>query len=161
LAKQGNVAESSPKKALVQEEAKGWVMEVLKGADAGHAEVPDDDDDGMREFDLEEEDTAATSKVMAIAVFFLRKSYSMKYLFYDMLKVTGAGSRKKQETPVKACMKEALKAMVDVEVVDVTINKETADPMELMKEAQALMTETLEADPNHLTGTHGESHHEQ
>jgi hypothetical protein len=161
LAKQVNVAESSLKKALVQEEAKGWVMEVLKGADAGHVEVPDDDDDGMWEFDLEEEDTAATSKVMAIAFFFLRKSYSMKYLFYDMLKVTGAGSRKKQETPVKACMKEALKAMVDVEVVDVTINKETADPMELMKEAQALMTETLEADPNHLTGTHGESHQEQ
>jgi hypothetical protein len=88
LAKQGNVAESSPKKALVQEEAKGWVMEVLKGVDAGHVEVPDDDDDGMREFDLEEEDTSATSKVMAIAVFFLRKSYSIKYLFYDMLKVT-------------------------------------------------------------------------
>jgi hypothetical protein len=85
----------------------------------------------------------------------------MKYLFYDMLKVIGPGSRKKQETPIKACMKEALKDMVDVEVVDVTINKEIADPKELTKEAQALMTETLEADPNHLTGTHGESHQEQ
>jgi hypothetical protein len=58
-------------------------------------------------------------------------------------------------------MKEALKAMVDVEVVDMTINKETVDPMELTKEAHALMIETLEVDPNHLTGTHGDSRQEQ
>jgi hypothetical protein len=66
-----------------------------------------------------------------------------------------------KKNPVKASMKEALKAMVDDEESNVLIKNEAADPMELTKEVQAMSTESLESGPNHLMGTQGESHQEQ
>jgi hypothetical protein len=75
-AQQGDVVESNPEQALVHEKAEGRAMEVYKGVAAGYAKVPKDDDDGMLEFDVEEEDIAMTSKLMAIAIFFSQKSFN-------------------------------------------------------------------------------------
>jgi hypothetical protein len=40
----------------------------------------------MLEFDLDEEESALVSDVMAIAVYYSRKSYSPQFLFADMVK---------------------------------------------------------------------------
>jgi hypothetical protein len=60
-------------------------MEVYKGDDldqtAGGTEK-----EGMLEFDLDDEEMTLVSEVMAIAVYYSRKSYSPQFLFSDMVK---------------------------------------------------------------------------
>jgi hypothetical protein len=73
----------------------------------------------------------------------------------------GSGNSKKQKTSIKASVKEALKTLVDDEENDVMIKMESADPMGLTKEIQAMSAESLESGPNHQTGTHDESRQEQ
>jgi hypothetical protein len=55
-----------------------------------------------------------------------------------VLKVTGSGNSRKQKTPIKAIVKEALEDLVDDEENNVMIKMEVANPMELTKEIQAM-----------------------
>jgi hypothetical protein len=61
-------------------------MEVYKGTVEDQNQGNEDGDEGIPEFDLEEETTQEASRLLAIAVFFSRKSFSANFLFSDMLK---------------------------------------------------------------------------
>jgi hypothetical protein len=50
-------------------------MEVYKGDDLDQT-VAGTEDEGMLEFDLDDEETALASEVMAIAMYYSRKRYS-------------------------------------------------------------------------------------
>jgi hypothetical protein len=65
----------------------GWAMEIYKGEVLGEEKW--EEDDGVLELDLEEEETEATSKFLAIGVFFSQKSYSPHILFQDMCTAWG------------------------------------------------------------------------
>jgi hypothetical protein len=60
-------------------------MEVYKSEDTG-LNIENSEEEGMLEFDLDEEETALVSEVMAIVVYYSRKSYSPQFLFSDMVK---------------------------------------------------------------------------
>jgi hypothetical protein len=77
------------------------------------------------------------------------------------LKITGVGRSKKQRTPVKAHMKEALSALVDSEVSRRT--KRIVDDTDTdRQEMDTAMEANLSiVDPRHLMETHDESHQEQ
>jgi hypothetical protein len=60
-------------------------MEVYKGVAADYAKGAVEDDQDILEFNLDEEVGDETSKLLAIAVLFSRKSFSPQYLFSDML----------------------------------------------------------------------------
>jgi hypothetical protein len=78
--------EACPHQVQVLEEASGWAMEVYKGAAEGQEHGNEDCEEGILEFDLDEEGTQEASRLLAIASFFSRKSFSLNYLFSDMLK---------------------------------------------------------------------------
>jgi hypothetical protein len=69
----------------LQGEDKSWAMEVYKGDDLDQ-KMSGTEEEGMLEFDLDDEETTLISKVMAIAVYYSRKSYSPQFLFSDMVK---------------------------------------------------------------------------
>jgi hypothetical protein len=60
-------------------------MEVYKSEDTG-LNIENSEEEGMLEFDLDEEETALVSEVMAIVVYYSCKSYSPQFLFSDMVK---------------------------------------------------------------------------
>jgi hypothetical protein len=62
-------------------------MEIYQGSRA-NAKGEDDEED-MLELDLDEEEAELSSKHMAIAVFYSRKSYNPRYLFSDMMAAWG------------------------------------------------------------------------
>jgi hypothetical protein len=51
-----------------------------------------------------------------------------------VLKVSGAGGRKKQKNPIKSGIKEVLLAMLQDDKVDVKVEGQIVDSMELSKE---------------------------
>jgi hypothetical protein len=78
---------SDPKLEDMSVEGNSWAMEVYKGdMDMQDRAAVGTEDEGMLEFDLDDEETEAACEVMAIAVFYSRKSYSSQFLFSDMLK---------------------------------------------------------------------------
>jgi hypothetical protein len=69
------------------EDRKDWAMEVYQGNRA--KEEGEDDEEGMLELDLDEEEAELSTKHMAIAVFYSRKTYNPQYLFSDMMAAWG------------------------------------------------------------------------
>jgi hypothetical protein len=71
----------------MQDQNVGWALEVYKGENSGKdAEAMEAE---MLELNLDEEEAEIQSKVLAIAVFYSRKSYSPHVLFVDMLVAWG------------------------------------------------------------------------
>jgi hypothetical protein len=62
---------------------------------------------------------------------------------------------------VKASIKGALRSLAKDENADVIMNTMKEDPVELSKKVSGMVTQPLEAESKHLTGTHGESHQEK
>jgi hypothetical protein len=60
-------------------------MEVYMGADAG-LNTANSEEEGMLEFDLDEEKSTLVSEVMAIAVYYSHESYNPQFLLADMVK---------------------------------------------------------------------------
>jgi ribosomal protein S20 len=60
-----------------------------------------------------------------------------------ILKATGSGSNKKQKTPVKSYVKEALESLMEVKVETGSKEDEADDLMELSKEGLAEATTNL------------------
>jgi hypothetical protein len=83
---EGNREDGGGEQHQEQGEATEWAMEVYKGTIENHNQGKEDGDEGILEFDLEEEATQEAPRLLAIAVFFSRKSFSPKFLFSDMLK---------------------------------------------------------------------------
>jgi hypothetical protein len=69
------------------EDRKDWAIEIYQGSRANAK--GEDDEEGMLELDLDEEEAELSSKHMAIAVFYSRKSYNPRYLFSDMMAAWG------------------------------------------------------------------------
>jgi hypothetical protein len=76
---------SGPNQNNMQAQTKRWAMEVYKGVDTSQT-ATEIEDEGILEFDLDEEETALASEAMAIVVYYSRKSYSPQFLFSDMVK---------------------------------------------------------------------------
>jgi hypothetical protein len=76
---------SDPHQTNPLEQEKSWAMEVYKGEVQGQNKE-NLEDDGMLQFDLDEEETALGSKVMAIVVYYSHKRYSPHVMFADMVK---------------------------------------------------------------------------
>jgi hypothetical protein len=64
-----------------------WAMEVYKGEMSGWEEAAMEAE--MLELDLDEEEAEVQSRVLAIAVFYSRKSYIPRVLFADMIATWG------------------------------------------------------------------------
>jgi hypothetical protein len=75
-----------------------------------------------------------------------------------ILKAAGLGRNKKQRTPVKSYVMEALQDLVKDDVEAGTSEDEAEDLMELSKEGMVERTSSLKKVPKHLTGTHDKSH---
>jgi hypothetical protein len=60
-------------------------MEVYMWVDAG-LNTTNSEKEGMLEFNLDEEESALVSEVMAIVVYYSHKSYNPQFLFTDMVK---------------------------------------------------------------------------
>jgi hypothetical protein len=76
-------------------------------------------------------------------------------------KVAGAGSIKKQKTPVKPCVKGVIKALMEEED-HAEMNRELIDiNKELQEVDHAMDADPLSADPTHLTGAQGEPRQEK
>jgi hypothetical protein len=75
-----------------------------------------------------------------------------------ILKAAGSGRNKKQRTPVKSYVMEALQDLVKDDVEAGTSEDEAEDLLELPKEGMVERASSLEKVPKHLTGTHDESH---
>jgi hypothetical protein len=78
-----------------------------------------------------------------------------------ILKAAGLGRNKKQRTPVKSYVMEALQDLVKDDVEAGTSEDEAEDLMELSKEGMVERTSSLKKVPKHLTGTHDKSHQAQ
>jgi hypothetical protein len=63
-----------------------WEMEVYKGTMQDPARESVVDDQEILVFDRDEEAVEETSRALGIAVFYSRKSFSLQFLFLDMLK---------------------------------------------------------------------------
>jgi hypothetical protein len=76
-------------------------------------------------------------------------------------KVVGAGSGKRQKTPVKSSVKDVFQVLLEAKhSVDPDIEMND-DNKEVQETDQAMETDPLSADPNNLMGAHGEPHQEK
>jgi hypothetical protein len=66
---------------------KNWAMEIYKGK--AHEDGANLAKDEVLEFDLDEEEAEQVAKCLAIAIYYLRKSFSPQSLFSDMLAAWG------------------------------------------------------------------------
>jgi hypothetical protein len=78
-----------------------------------------------------------------------------------ILKAAGLGNNKKQKTPVKSYVKDALQSLVDEQIVAGCREEGVEEPMELSKEGLFEETNLLKIEPQHLTRTHDESRQEK
>jgi hypothetical protein len=77
----------SSQKGIEGDQRTDWAMEVYKGEMSGQEEAAMEAD--MIELDLDEEEAEVQSRVLAIAVFYSRKSYNPRVLFADMIAAWG------------------------------------------------------------------------
>jgi hypothetical protein len=66
---------------------KNWAMEIYRGK--AHEDGANLAKDEVLEFDLDEEEAEQAAKCLAIAIYYLRKSFSPQSLFSDMLAAWG------------------------------------------------------------------------
>jgi hypothetical protein len=69
------------------EDRKDWAMKIYQGKRANAKE--EEDEVGMLELDLDEEEPELSSNYLAIVVFYSRKRYNPHYLFLDMMAAWG------------------------------------------------------------------------
>jgi hypothetical protein len=78
-----------------------------------------------------------------------------------ILKVSSAGSSKKQKMLVKSCVQDALKELAKDRGEEQELKYVDVEPMETLKVVTGMEPHLLEADPKTLMGTQGESHQEK